>query len=131
MRSHRKRIRVPVLCIDFDGVIFQRTGRFVAPHILEGYPMPGAREAIDLLSNNYEVIVHSCRCATEQGAAAIEQWLRNNEFNVSSVARFKPYADAYIDDKGVRHESWFDTLRTISEPLSAEFQAMQARVLPQ
>ena len=118
-----------MLCIDFDGVIFNRVGRFVAPHILNGKPMPGTRQAITLLANHFDLVVHSCRCATEAGASAIEQWLMDNEMPVSSVARYKPMAEAYIDDRGLRHEGWFSTLQAIREPLAAEFQEIQKRVL--
>lgn len=121
-RTVRKMHRLPVLCIDFDGVILNRTGRFIVPHRIEGYMQPGARQAIELLMNKYEVIVHSCRCSTEYGAAAIEHWLNNNGIIVSSVARSKPLADVYIDDKALRHVSWLDTLKAIDEPLATGFE---------
>ena len=64
-------------------------------------PIHGTREAIQRLRKSFRVVIHSARCATEEGCAAIEAWLSKHEIEVDEVARFKPPAAVYVDDRAV------------------------------
>jgi hypothetical protein len=100
----------PTICLDFDGVLY--TGRWEGPESLPDPPLPGTREALEWLSDDFRLVVHSCRCSTEQGRAAIWEWLRGHGLSdvVSDVVQEKPLARVYVDDRGFRFEGDWEGL---------------------
>lgn len=106
----------PVLCIDFDGVLLLRSGKFRAPHIIEGELVPGAHAAVRSLFGRYTIVIHTTRALTPEGRRAVKAWLVQRDFGgmfVSVTAR-KVWADAYIDDRAVRFEGdWASTLAAV------------------
>ena len=63
------------LAIDFDGVIMRPTRKRFNPAICPGDIVPGAAEAIEHLASRYMLTVFSARANSEEGAAAIAEWL--------------------------------------------------------
>jgi hypothetical protein len=62
------------------------------------------------------VVVHSARCATEAGCAAVEAWLVKHRLDVDEVCRFKPPAAIYVDDRAVPFRGdWQQTIADIHD----------------
>ena len=96
-KPHRK------YAIDFDGVIRGWDNEL----------LPGARDAIERIRGaGHRVLIHSCNDPT-----FIRQWLNEHGIVVDHVlgeSDGKPVAHVYIDDNGLRHISWDDTLNQLT-----------------
>lgn len=88
----------PTICLDFDGVL----------NIYKGYKKgilgelrPGAREFLEKLSKEYDVIIFSVRPFPQ-----VVKWLHKHDLAeyVYDVTSRKLPAHAYIDDRAVRFE---------------------------
>jgi len=103
------------LMIDFDGVIHEYTewndGK------LNG-PISGAKEAIDKLKEDYDIIIFTTRASkTENGPEVTEQLIKDvgdflDQHNIyfDLITADKMGAQAYIDDKGIRFEGDWDVI---------------------
>ena len=103
------------ICIDLDGVICQlkKPGQEYA----DLDPVPGAVEKLKLLRRGgHYLIIFSARhmktcdgnvgkVIAKQGAATLD-WLARHGIEYDEIHFGKPYADVYIDDNGLRFESW-------------------------
>jgi hypothetical protein len=109
------------VAVDFDGVIHSYDKGWQDGTIY-GEPVPGSLEALDVLLDRYAVFVHTTRdpyqvegwlsargvpCVIDNGAGEPEFW---NDRGVVLVTRRKYPAVAYIDDRGIRFESWNQAL---------------------
>ncbi|MEM0925664.1 MAG: hypothetical protein AAGJ83_06475, partial [Planctomycetota bacterium] len=79
--------------------------------IIPDPPIHGCREAIADLRKRYRIVVHSARCATDAGTAAIEAYLATHGIEVDEVCRYKPPASIYLDDRGLRFEGDWQAAR--------------------
>ena len=110
-----------VACVDFDGTIYPNMRYRGAGHV-SGDPIPGAKEALAELSKEYRIVVHSARCASEEGIEAIRVWLAAQEMPYD-VVRDKPHAGVYIDDRAIGFSGdWAATVVQVRE-----FRQWQAR----
>ncbi|MEM6474147.1 MAG: hypothetical protein AAF802_31710 [Planctomycetota bacterium] len=108
------RIARRTVCLDFDGVIHSYRSPWCGAEIIPDPPIHGSREAIAELRQRYRVVVHSARCATEEGTQAVRAYLATHGIQVDDVCRFKPPASIYVDDRGLRFEGdWQETRRAI------------------
>lgn len=89
------------VAIDFDDTLvgYKKYGT-------PGEWLPGACEALRFFRNHdYSIIIHSCRASWPEGRAEIVAKLKTIGFTEGAGSRMsiepKPYADMYIDDKGV------------------------------
>ncbi len=99
------------ICLDFDGVIHQQLPPWRGREHVSGGLIPGAIDAIEQLKRKYTVVVYSGRCCTESGIAAIQAWLKQHDIRVDAVCSHKPYADVFVDDKGVTYSGdWMQTI---------------------
>lgn len=74
--------------------------------------LPTARSAIvQLRAKGYEPFIHTCRANWPEGLASIEAKLREERLTIPVVA--KPYADFYIDNKGVAFDEWRHVIQLI------------------
>lgn len=76
-----------------------------------GPPMLGAKEALERLKQEgHTILIHSCNRAN-----VIAEWMAYFNITYSSIwcGTGKPVADVYIDDKGLKFESWQQTLTKI------------------
>lgn len=89
---------------DFDGVIHSYTSGWKGATVIPDPPVEGMKDALkEIHDAGYEVVIVSTRCAGEEGAAAIQQWLdeyKMSEF-VDRVCKEKPPAIVYIDDRAI------------------------------
>jgi hypothetical protein len=102
------------LAIDFDRVLHD------IDHPVEGRkmgpPMPRAIEAMNLLHRKgYYLIIFTLWATTPGGEKAVAAWLKYWQCPWDEITNIKPKADAYIDDKAIKHVDWKATIKEISE----------------
>jgi hypothetical protein len=113
------------VAVDFDGVIHAYSKGWQDGAIYDD-PVPGAFEALRALMDDYAVVIHTSRDQYQ-----VEGWLAAhgfscmidnesgdpgfwNEQGVLLVSRRKYPAIAYIDDRGIRFESWDQALADLA-----------------
>lgn len=111
------------IAVDFDGVIHAYRRGWADGSIYDE-PMPGALGALRALMRDYAVFIFTTR-QVEQ----VAEWLINhgmpcrvgydgpfwNERGSLLVTNRKLAAVAYIDDRGIRFESWEQALAALAE----------------
>lgn len=93
--------RKQTIAVDFDGVMHSYTSGWKGP-IPTDPPVPGTRDAIARLREEYTVIVFTCRALTQDGVQGIRAWLAQHSIEVDEVTGIKPHAVLYIDDRACR-----------------------------
>lgn len=87
--------------IDFDGVIHSYHKGWYDGSIY-GYVIPGAKEAIDKLKNDYNIIIYTARIIGNPDAIYdIEKFLIDNDIYYDEIKE-KIIAEFYIDDRAIR-----------------------------
>lgn len=108
------------LMIDLDGVIHKYTGWNDGK--LNKETIPGAKEAIDILKNKYEIIIFTTRVSetnkspekTKMLLVDLKRWLSDHEIYYDQITAEKLGAVAYIDDKAIRFNgNWKETLKFV------------------
>jgi hypothetical protein len=103
-------VSVKTIAIDFDGVLHKYSKGWRNGEIYDE-PMEGAVGACKLLiERGYNLVVFTVRKNTR----AVEEWLRKNGFPEMKVTNQKPKAVAYIDDRGIRFQSWGQAMIALS-----------------
>lgn len=98
------------IAVDFDGVIFELDGIGGIENV--GMPVVGVRKSLRYLkySLGYRIEIYTVRMNKEvnkgysktQLRRKIANFLLNHKIPFDSIALAKPYADFYIDDRGIR-----------------------------
>lgn len=110
------------IAIDFDGVIHKNSKGFYDGTVYDE-PIEGAIEAIKELSKKYEIVIFTAKAKPDRplvngktGAELIWDWLEkyNIQQYIKKVTSEKPRAVFYIDDKGIKFESWVQTLQILN-----------------
>lgn len=110
------------VAVDFDGVIHAYSKGWQDGSIYDP-PLPGAIEALRRLMRDYAVIVHTTR-----DRASVADWLSDYGFKCTNmdppefwhdqtqllVTSRKYPAIAYIDDRGIRFETWDQALADLA-----------------
>lgn len=100
--------RRPTVCIDFDGTIHSYRSGWQGAASIPDPPIHRCDEAIARLRKSYRVVIHSARCATEEGRNAIWEWLAKYGIEVDDVCEHKPPAKIYLDDRGIQFTGDWD-----------------------
>jgi hypothetical protein len=90
------------VCLDFDGVIHSYVSGWRGIEVINDPPIHGTDEAIRRLRKQYRIVVHSARCATQEGRDAVETWLKKYNIEVDEICEHKPPALVYVDDRAIR-----------------------------
>ena len=98
------------IVFDFDGVIHSYTSGWQGVDVIPDPPVHGIATAIQLIRDYYRVVVVSTRCADEKGMQAIVKYLDDHNIVVDAVAKEKPPAVCYIDDRAICFDGHADTL---------------------
>ena len=102
------------ICIDFDGVIHNSNKGFYNGKCY-GNPINGTYEALKELSENYSLVIYSCKANPDRplidgntGVELVWEWLDKYKMIdfIDDVVFGKPHALVYIDDKAIRFDSW-------------------------
>lgn len=99
------------IAVDFDGVLAEYAGWKGSGNL--GPARPGAREFLEQLTKDYQVVIH-----TNRGTSEVWDWLRENDMEqyVLAVGDRKPLAIAYIDDRAIEFRGDFsETLQKLQE----------------
>lgn len=91
----------PRICFDFDGVIHSYTSGWKGETVCEDPPVEGIKELMESLANDYQVVVFSSRCSTEEGYQTVMDYLAKYSIP-GEVWKRKPPAKMYIDDRGIQ-----------------------------
>jgi len=111
------------IAIDFDGVIHRNSKGFYDGTVYDK-PIKGAIEAIKILSKKYTIVVFTAKAKSDRplvngktGEQLVWDWLVKYKLDsyIKEVTSEKPRAICYIDDRGVRFESWEQTLNFLDE----------------
>lgn len=99
------------VCLDFDGVVHSYRSGWSGIESIPDPPIHGTDRAIAQLRQDYRVVIHSARCCSAAGRAAIEAWLAKHGIEVDEVCEHKPPAYVYVDDRALRFQgNWSDTM---------------------
>ena len=114
IRKHSYPDELVNLSVDFDGVVHKCSKGYHDGTIYDD-PVEGVHDALRSLSEKYTIIIHTCKARKDRGLVngktgieLVWKWLEKHNLAqyVSKVSAEKPRAVAYIDDKGIRFESW-------------------------
>ena len=109
------------IAIDFDGVIHKSSKGFYDGTVYDE-PVEGTIDAIKYLSTKYKIIIFTAKAKSDRplvngktGVELVWEWLE--KYNLSQyiveITSEKPRAVAYIDDRGIRFNSWEETLKQL------------------
>ncbi len=108
-----KFMRRRVVCVDFDGVIYNNI-KYQGTTVLNGLPVPGVAAALMELSKSSRVIINSSRFEADEGVEAARAWLIKYDMQYE-LSKHKPTADVYIDDRAVCFTGdWTETLKEVA-----------------
>lgn len=111
------------LALDFDGVIHDDIKGFHDGTIY-GNPIHGTRDALIKLSKSFKLVIYSCKSNPSRplingktGTELIWNWLKKwkLEHYIDDVVVNKPNALIYIDDKGLKFNSWNQIMKDMNE----------------
>lgn len=96
------------LCIDFDGVLHSYKSGWRGHEVVVDEPVDGAVAACWRLHEaGWRLYVLSSRSVLEP----VQRWLARYNFPPMILTRAKPIAIAYIDDRAVRFEGDWESIR--------------------
>lgn len=104
-KAKKKRSRDQSVCLDLDGVLSTYSGWKGVDHF--GDPIPGAVEFSKKLARVYRVIIFTARLHSSYDERdvlpLVQGWLDRHGFRYDEIytGKGKPFAIAYIDDRGV------------------------------
>ena len=107
--------------IDFDGVIHNADKGF-HDGTLYGEPLQQAKESLENLSKEYNIILFSCKAKPDRplisgktGVELIWEWLKKHDMDeyITEVTSEKPRAKLYIDDRAIKFTSWKEVMDEI------------------
>ena len=90
-----------VIAIDFDGVIHSFTSGWQGALKANDPIVPGIKEVIAELRQDYQVIVMSSRCLHPGGTKTIEKYLNKYGIIVDGITGEKIPALVYVDDRAI------------------------------
>lgn len=104
------------ICLDFDGVVNSYRSGWTGVDSIPDPPIHGTDRAIERMRQDYRVVIHSARCATAEGRAAIESWLTKHGIKVDEICEHKPPAMVYIDDRAIAFRGdWTDAMTQLRQ----------------
>jgi len=111
------------IAIDFDGVLHKNSKGFFDGTVYDE-PIEGSLDAIKKLAEKYTIVIFTAKAKKDRplihgmtGEELVWEWLAKYRISsyIKEVTSEKPRAICYIDDKGVRFESWQQTLKVLDE----------------
>lgn len=105
------------IAIDFDKTLHLYSKGWNGGEIYD-VPIEGAKEAIQELDKQYELIIFTCRPFPKN----VEAWIMEHFDVWIPVTNSKPHADMYIDDRGYHFTGdWTDTLIEVARREKGRF----------
>ncbi len=98
------------LSIDFDGVLHSYSSGWQGHGSIIDDPVPGAVDACQrFVEAGWKLYVHTSRSQLDP----VRIWLHGHQFPLMILTRIKPIAIAYIDDRAVRFEGDWESIRKL------------------
>lgn len=66
---------LPILCLDFDGVLHSYTSGWKGANVIPDPPVPGAVDFIEAVQSKFEIYIYSSRSHQPGGIDAMKEWL--------------------------------------------------------
>lgn len=125
--------RLPILCVDFDGVIHSYVSGWQGPRCIPDSPVPGAIEWLsDLIgpgenvypfahiNQKFQVMIYSSRSRYWFARTAMKKWLIKHGLDKYQVELIgfpteKPPAFLTIDDRAITFNGTFPTIEEMKE----------------
>lgn len=139
---------VPILCLDFDGVLHSYTSGWQGPRTINDPPVQGALTWLvnTVQSGKMRVHIYSSRSRYWFGRAAMRAWLKRWLFNMNTgldavgvedvlsqitFPKYKPPAMVSIDDRAIRFTGTFPPLEQLlqSKPWNKKGVTIGGRVV--
>jgi hypothetical protein len=100
-------VKLPILCVDFDGVIHSYTSGWQGAEVVSDEPVEGAFEFLARAAAHFNVHVYSSRTSQEGGLWAMARWFKRHGWPAGkegvleglTFPRSKPAAFLTIDDR--------------------------------
>lgn len=89
------------LLFDFDGVINSYVSGWTGVDSIIDEPVKGIKEALDILSEDFEIIIYSTRCLSEEGIKAIRKYMEKYNLKYDGISDKKVPAYLTIDDRAI------------------------------
>ncbi|MGE5680370.1 MAG: hypothetical protein ACM34K_05760 [Bacillota bacterium] len=103
----------PQIAIDFDGVIHKYSEGYKDGSLYDD-PMPGVKEALEKLSKDYDLVIHTTRTNFDDIRKYLEKY-GLSEY-ISDISNEKPkMAKVFIDDRALNFQSWDKALKDIEK----------------
>lgn len=107
-------MKKPNLLIDVDGTLAGYKDGWQGPSNMPESPIPGAKEAMDILKQHFNIVLFSVRATHPEGKAAIEKYMADNGIYYDSISTEK-IEGLIIDDNCEKFDgSWPNTIRKIA-----------------
>ena len=117
--------RLPILCLDFDGVLHSYTSGWQGADIVGDPPVPGAIEFLKAATGEFDVCIYSSRSHQTGGIAAmkraIELWARAEYgmipfwLDLITYPAVKPPAKVTLDDRALNFAGEWPAIGTLLE----------------
>lgn len=112
----RPKYPLPVLVIDFDGTLMNKSVGWKGMAVAADPPTDGAMDFLRQALDHFTVFIHSARSATTEGRRVMHSWLLNHygthhgltfdqaaqELKAVQWPVTKPHAHVLIDDRAVQ-----------------------------
>jgi len=116
---NERRKKLPILALDFDGVIHSYVSGWKGATEIPDPPVEGAALAIACLFDAYRIVIFSARAdeiANPGGRHAIAAWLAMCGIPFDDITAIKPPAFLLVDDRAICFAGhWADTMKSIRE----------------
>ncbi len=98
---------MPILCVDFDGVIHSYKSGWQGAEVVSDEPVEGAFEFLARAAAHFDVHIYSSRTSQEGGLWAMSRWFKRHGWPAGKTGvlegltfpRDKPAAFLTIDDR--------------------------------
>lgn len=101
----------PTIILDFDGVIHSYLSGWQGTSDIPDPPVQDVDKYIQKLREDFEVVVFSSRCSSEEGVEAIRNYLEEHNIEVDQVVENKVPALLSVDDRAINFDGeWNDEL---------------------
>jgi hypothetical protein len=104
---------IPILCMDFDGVIHSYSSGWQGADNIPDDPVPGAFAFLIKASGFFEIAIYSSRSGQEGGIKAMQEWMLKHGLDslfVCDTLKWpteKPPAFITIDDRAICFDGTF------------------------
>ena len=108
---------LPILIVDFDGVLHDHSGDWQGPAYANGPAIPGMEEFLTEAVNHFRVHIFSVRSADPAGNQRMQMFLLKRlpvrVFSMLSFPKEKPPAFVEINDRAITFTGTFPDMETL------------------